>query len=65
MNDGLTRCKRDALPAELTALLTKTNKNGIPDILAIPPNSNVIFSEIKTKRGKLSSLRGNDSRWIR
>ena len=28
--------------------LVKTNKNGIPDVLAIPPNSKVIFSEIKT-----------------
>jgi len=27
--------------------LVKTNKNGIPDIVAIPPNSGVIFSEIK------------------
>jgi hypothetical protein len=24
--------------------LVKTNKNGIPDILAIPPNAGVIFS---------------------
>tara|TARA_R100001594_G_scaffold14471_1_gene30762 strand:+ start:14512 stop:14754 length:243 start_codon:yes stop_codon:yes gene_type:complete len=36
--------------------LIKTNKNGIPDIIAIPPNSNVIFSEIKTKRGKVSKI---------
>ena len=36
--------------------LIKTNKNGIPDIVAIPPNSNVIFSEVKTKKGKLSPL---------
>lgn len=36
--------------------LVKTNKNGIPDIIAIPPNSNVIFSEIKTPKGKLSKL---------
>ena len=36
--------------------LIKTNKNGIPDGLAIPPNSNVIFSEIKTKKGKVSKL---------
>ena len=36
--------------------LIKTNKNGIPDVLAIPPNSNVIFSEIKTKKGKVSKL---------
>ena len=27
--------------------LVKTNKNGIPDIVAIPPNTPVIFSEVK------------------
>jgi Holliday junction resolvase len=36
--------------------LIKTNKNGIPDIIAIPPNANVLFSEIKTEKGKLSEL---------
>lgn len=36
--------------------LIKTNKNGIPDIVAIPPNCHVIFSEVKTKKGKVSSL---------
>ena len=36
--------------------LVKTNKNGIPDVLAIPPGAAVIFSEIKTKTGKLSKL---------
>lgn len=36
--------------------LVKTNKNGIPDVLAIPPNSGVIFSEIKTPKGKVSKL---------
>ena len=36
--------------------LIKTNKNGIPDIVAIPPNSNVIFSEVKTPKGKVSKL---------
>jgi Holliday junction resolvase len=36
--------------------LIKTNKNGIPDIVAIPPDSNVIFSEVKTPKGKLSRL---------
>ena len=36
--------------------LIKTNKNGIPDIIAIPPNSNVIFSEVKTPKGRLSRL---------
>jgi len=36
--------------------LIKTNKNGIPDLIAIPPDSGVLFSEIKTKNGKLSKL---------
>ncbi len=36
--------------------LVKTNKNGIPDILAIPPNAGVIFSEVKTPKGRLSKL---------
>jgi Holliday junction resolvase len=36
--------------------LVKTNKNGIPDVIAIPPGSAVIFSEIKTKTGVLSKL---------
>lgn len=36
--------------------LTKTNKNGIPDVLAIPPDCNVLFSEIKKPKGKLSKL---------
>ena len=28
--------------------LIKTNKNGIPDLLAIPPECEVLFSEIKS-----------------
>ncbi len=36
--------------------LKLTNKNGIPDLLAIQPNSNVIFSEIKTETGTVSKL---------
>lgn len=36
--------------------LIKTNKNGIPDLIAIPPNSNVLFSEIKKDNGVLSKL---------
>ena len=36
--------------------LVKTNKNGIPDLIAIPPGSDVLFSEVKTPTGKLSKL---------
>ena len=36
--------------------LIKTNKNGIPDLIAIPPDSDVIFSEVKRPGGKLSKL---------
>lgn len=36
--------------------LIKTNKNGIPDIVAIPPDAPVIFSEIKTEKGKVSKI---------
>ncbi len=36
--------------------LVKTNKNGIPDVLAIPANADVLFSEIKTKSGRLSKI---------
>ena len=36
--------------------LMKTNKNGIPDLDAIPPDCGVLFSEIKTKNGKVSKL---------
>lgn len=36
--------------------LMKTNKNGIPDILALKPGADVLFSEIKNKKGKVSKL---------
>ena len=36
--------------------LIKTNKNGIPDLMAIPPGVDVIFSEIKKPNGKVSKL---------
>tara|TARA_R110000796_G_scaffold71248_1_gene161624 strand:- start:247 stop:489 length:243 start_codon:yes stop_codon:yes gene_type:complete len=36
--------------------LTKTNKNGIPDLIAIAPGADVLFSEIKTESGRLSEL---------
>ena len=36
--------------------LMKTNKNGIPDLIAIPKVAPVLFSEIKTKTGRVSPL---------
>jgi len=36
--------------------LIKTNKNGIPDIIAIPEGSEVLFSEVKKPSGRLSIL---------
>ena len=36
--------------------LVKTNKNGIPDLIAIPPNCGVIFSEIKKPSGRVSAI---------
>tara|TARA_R100001510_G_C7599762_1_gene166733 strand:- start:635 stop:874 length:240 start_codon:yes stop_codon:yes gene_type:complete len=36
--------------------LTVTNKNGIPDLIAIPQGCDVLFSEIKKPNGKLSEL---------
>ena len=35
--------------------LVKTNKNGIPDLIAIPPNTQVLFSEVKTNKGRLTT----------
>lgn len=36
--------------------LINTNKNGIPDLLAIPPNSDVLFVEVKRPDGKVTKL---------
>ena len=36
--------------------LIKTNKNGIPDLIAIPHNCGVVFSEIKKPKGKVSAI---------
>lgn len=36
--------------------LIKTNKNGIPDLIAIPKGSDVIFIEVKGPKGKTSPL---------
>lgn len=36
--------------------LVSTNKNGIPDLIAIPKDSDVLFVEVKGPNGKLSEL---------
>lgn len=36
--------------------LTTTNKNGIPDLLALPRDSDALFVEVKGPNGKLSKL---------
>ena len=36
--------------------LINTNKNGIPDLIAIPPGSDVLFVEVKTPTGRVSRL---------
>jgi len=36
--------------------LMKTNKNGIPDILALHPTYGIEFYEIKKPKGKVSKL---------
>ena len=36
--------------------LIKTNKNGIPDLIAVHPDGKILFSEIKKEGGRLSSL---------
>ena len=36
--------------------LITTNRPGIPDLIAIPPNSDVEFIEVKTPIGKVSEL---------
>ena len=33
-----------------------TNKPGIPDLIAIPQNSDVLFVEVKTPEGRMSKL---------
>ena len=36
--------------------LIKTNKNGIPDLIAIPRNSDVLFVEVKAGNNTTSKL---------
>jgi Holliday junction resolvase len=36
--------------------LMKTNKNGIPDLIAIPRNSDVLFVEVKAGKNTTSKL---------
>ncbi len=36
--------------------LMKTNKNGIPDLLVLPKNSDAFFIEVKKEGGVLSKL---------
>jgi hypothetical protein len=36
--------------------LVKTNKNGIPDLIAIPKDCDVKFIEVKSEKGVLSEL---------
>ena len=36
--------------------LIKTNKNGIPDLLALHPEKEILFVEVKTKKGRVSKL---------
>mgnify|MGYP003111344502 FL=1 len=36
--------------------LIKTNKNGIPDLLALHPYKTIRFIEVKTSKGKVSKL---------
>lgn len=36
--------------------LIKTNKNGIPDLIALHPDNGILFSEVKRADGRLSAL---------
>ena len=46
---------RPVIPMSYIKLI-KTNKNGIPDVLALHPDYGIEFYEIKTKKGKVSKL---------
>ena len=36
--------------------LIKTNKIGIPDLLALHPDKEILFLEVKTRKGRVSKL---------
>lgn len=36
--------------------LSKTNRNGIPDLVCLKPNETALFIEVKARRGVLSAL---------
>ena len=36
--------------------LISTNKNGIPDLVAMHPDKGILFSEVKTPKGRVSEL---------
>ena len=55
-NDGMARNVSHNVESLEMHITTLTNKNGIPDLIAIPKDSKVLFSEIKTEKGKLSKL---------
>lgn len=59
MKEGQVQAKRiKELEAQgyYVIKLLKTNKNGIPDLIALKPGADVLFSEIKTPKGRLSPL---------
>lgn len=36
--------------------LVSTNKNGIPDLIAVKPTGEILFVEVKAAKGRLSKL---------
>ena len=44
--------------------LIKTNKNGIPDVVALHKDKGVKFFEIKTENGKVSKLQQYRRLWL-